>query len=78
MGFKLRCDMDRTCGDDVTHIDAKGFVYCTKHGAQRKLDTRCRKLSAREIVRLENDLPISYDGTPTYTAEEIFGSRRGG
>ena len=57
---KLRCDMERDCGEVVTHIDVKGFVYCAKHGVVRKAWQRCRKLTSAEVKKLERDEPISY------------------
>ena len=47
------CDMVRDCGDPVTHIDNKGFIYCTTHGIARRSWKPCRKLRAHEIRRLE-------------------------
>lgn len=50
---KLHCDMERDCAEPVTHIDRKGYVYCTAHGAQRKLYQPCRKLRPFELKRLQ-------------------------
>jgi hypothetical protein len=48
-----RCDMDRTCADSITHIDEKGWLYCTKHGQQRSTSgIRCRKMTAAELQRI--------------------------
>jgi hypothetical protein len=50
----LACDMNRECAKAVTHIDNKGFVYCTDHGELRKLSRRnCRKLRPHEVNRLK-------------------------
>ncbi len=57
----LACDMKNDCKDHVTHIDNKGFVYCSSHGAQRRMNgTPCRKMSRAEIKRLEEGGTISY------------------
>ena len=49
----LKCDMAETCSQPVTHIDDKGYVYCTHHGIQRRDWRRCRKLRPHELRRLE-------------------------
>src|SRR3954470_11409614 len=55
----LRCDMDRSCDRPVTHVDAKGYAYCTSHGHARQTSTRCRQLTPAELTRLQagNTLP---------------------
>lgn len=59
--MKLKCDMQKGCDKDVTHIDNKGYVYCTGHGHQRKSGgVPCRQLSSAEIQKLESGRPISY------------------
>jgi hypothetical protein len=51
---RLKCDMALDCQEPVTHIDNKGYAYCTKHGEQRKAyGTPCRKLRPSEITKLE-------------------------
>ena len=50
----LTCDMTKTCADPVTHIDNKGFVYCSKHGHERRYACPCRKLQPWELQRLEH------------------------
>lgn len=56
----LSCDF-RGCGDPVTHVDHRGFVYCAKHAAVRKAGgERCRILKAAEIRKLEASQPIRY------------------
>jgi hypothetical protein len=53
-GRVLKCDMSKTCEEPVTHLDEKGFVYCTKHGIQRRgSGHRCRKLSPSELGQLK-------------------------
>lgn len=58
--MKLHCDMERECTATVTHIDRKGYVYCTAHGHQRQIAQACRKLTAAELKRLENNETIKY------------------
>lgn len=49
----LLCDRDRSCCAPVTHIDQKGFVYCTNHGlSRRSCGIPCRKLRDYEIRKL--------------------------
>lgn len=50
----LTCDMDRECRSDVTHIDDKGYVYCTTHGLERRDWRPCRKLRGWELRRLQS------------------------
>lgn len=53
--------MKRDCTRHVTHIDNKGFVYCTPHGEQRRTNgTPCRKLRPGEIEKLEAGQTIRY------------------
>ncbi len=47
----LRCDTEG-CVEPVTHIDSKGFIYCTDHGQTRRHYQRCRKLRPHELNRL--------------------------
>ncbi len=56
----LKCDMEKECVSEVTHIGGKGWVYCTKHGEQRKAYGRCRKLRPWEKKRLERGDTIKY------------------
>jgi hypothetical protein len=58
---ELKCDMSRDCTDTVTHIDNKGWVYCSRHGAQRRGGgIRCRRLTALEAQDLRDGNPIAY------------------
>jgi hypothetical protein len=58
---KLTCDMRRDCTRTVTHIDNKGFVYCTSHGENRRTNgTPCRKMRPSEIEKLESGQTIRY------------------
>ena len=50
---ELRCDMNRECTEPVSHIDDKGYGYCTAHGQQRQEYRRCRKLRPHELRRLQ-------------------------
>lgn len=57
----LVCDMTKGCAAPVTHVDEKGYVYCTTHGQQRRSGgIRCRKLTAAERRKLESGRTISY------------------
>lgn len=57
---KLKCAMLESCTRLVTHIDDKGYVYCTSHGEQRKAVRRCRALRSNEVSKLLNNQPIKY------------------
>ena len=63
---KLHCDMTKDCDKTVTHIDNKGYTYCTFHGIARKWYTSCRKMTSVEIVKLEVGQTIPYS-TIRYT-----------
>ena len=57
MSKVLKCDNmtgNSTCGDNVTHIDNKGFIYCIKCGTRRKLSVPTRKLTKSELDSLIN------------------------
>ena len=56
----LRCDMESTCEERVTHLDKKGYVYCARHGLMRRMSQPCRVLRKGEIRRLESGQQISY------------------
>lgn len=49
----LTCDMVKDCPNTVTHIDRKGYVYCTQHGIERLESQPCRKLRPHELKRLQ-------------------------
>ena len=55
----LRCDMTEDCTDTVTHIDQKGYVYCTEHGIERRSWVPCRKLRAHEVTQLGRGEPLA-------------------
>jgi hypothetical protein len=50
--------MDEMCGEEVTHIDEKGYIYCTNHGWARRSWCRCRKLRPHELSRLRRGLQV--------------------
>ena len=54
----LRCDMTAGCLEPVTHLDNKGYVYCTQHGIERRDCRPCRKLRAHELRKLEQGEPL--------------------
>lgn len=49
----LRCEMTDKCTEPVTHIDDKGYIYCSHHGLYRRFYRRCRKLRPHEMRRLQ-------------------------
>lgn len=49
----LCCDMKDDCAAPVTHIDNKGYAYCTQHGVERRSWRPCRKLRGWELRRLQ-------------------------
>lgn len=53
-GEKLKCAgmKESKCDSKVTHIDEKGYIYCSDCGQRRKSSVRCRKLSEKEIEQL--------------------------
>lgn len=55
----LFCDMG-DCNRMVTHIDEKGYVYCTDHGIERRSWKRCRKLRPHELRRLRRGEPLTH------------------
>ena len=48
----LHCDWGTDCGAEVTHIDNRGFIYCTPHGIARRDWRPCRQLRPHELARL--------------------------
>lgn len=54
----MQCDQNDDCSADVTHIDDKGYVYCTEHGLDRRAVRPCRKLRDWEVKRLEAGLTL--------------------
>ena len=52
-GRAMSCDMAHECDAPVTHIDDKGYTYCTPHGVSRQGYRPCRKLRPHELRRLE-------------------------
>ena len=62
---KLQCDARSNCPDVVTHIDEKGFIYCAKHGVDRRgypggfHNRRCRKLRPHEVKRLQRGVVVN-------------------
>ena len=55
----LSCDMETNCPAEVTHIDNKGYVYCTEHGLDRRDWRPCRKLRPWELRRLQRGKPLN-------------------
>lgn len=75
---KLKCDMTKECTQPVTHIDEKGYVYCTQHGLQRKGTMRCRKLSGPELKQLESGKPLARYSSTGPRGGEIIGKTKSG
>lgn len=55
----LKCDMVEGCTAPITHIDRKGYVYCTAHGIDRRGTQPCRKLRAWELRRITSGRPLA-------------------
>ena len=58
MTTDLVCQMRDGCKEAVTHIDNRGFVYCTSHGLVRRYTVPCRKLRPHELKRLHRNEPV--------------------
>lgn len=71
IGTTLRCDMKHECGEEVTHIDEKGFVYCGDHGYSRKFSHRVRRLTKAEIKTLSSGGAIYYERERNTTAGQL-------
>ena len=57
----LQCDMTGSCKRDVTHIDDKGWLYCTPHGEGRRSVRPCRRMTEAEIATLTAGNTIWWD-----------------
>lgn len=58
-GPRVLCDMEAGCLAPVTHLDDKGFVYCTPHGLIRRGWRRCRVLRGWELRKLQKGLTLN-------------------
>lgn len=60
------CDWSTDCNAPVSHLDEKGFVYCTEHGIGRRLYSgrRCRKLRPWELKMVHAGKAL-----PSYTPQ---------
>lgn len=57
----LSCDMTVSCKAPVTHIDNKGYVYCTGHGKHRATcGIPCRAMRPGEITKIILGETIKY------------------
>lgn len=55
----LHCEMSHSCESPVTMLDNKGFIYCTRHGLDRRDGYHyCRRLRAYEVNRLRKGLTV--------------------
>lgn len=59
---ELKCDMVSDCTAEVTHIDNKGYIYCTEHGIERRDCRPCRALRKWELAMLK-----AGEQVPSYT-----------
>lgn len=57
----LRCEGFKDCTAPVTHVDRKGYVYCTAHGIARRSVHPCRKLLVWELRALERGETIAWE-----------------
>lgn len=55
----LKCEMTDDCQAEVTHLDNKGYIYCTEHGIQRRDWKPCRKLRPHELRKLQRGEQIA-------------------
>lgn len=55
----VKCDMERECKEPITHLDRKGYAYCTKHVGLRMAYMSCRKLHSEEIDLLQQGKTIT-------------------
>jgi len=58
--ISITCDMTVRCRSVVTHIDNKGYVYCTGHGKHRALSVPCRALRPGEFTKIIHGETIKY------------------
>jgi hypothetical protein len=58
----LKCDMQKECNKLITHIDRKGYIYCTPHADRRKTGgmSGVRLLRPSELRRLAAGETIKY------------------
>lgn len=54
----IRCEMRKDCVEPVTHIGAKGYVYCQEHARARQGWERCRKMAAWELRLIREGSPL--------------------
>ena len=60
----LQCDMSDDCHEPVTMIEDKGYIYCTKHGRERRIYVghRNRLMRPWELAILRPGEPLqSYE-----------------
>lgn len=59
---QLRCQMEDGCRQPVINVDEKGYVYCDRHGKERKSHGhRCRRMRNWEVEVLRDGGTISYE-----------------
>lgn len=52
------CDWREDCENPVTHIGAKGYVYCAEHAPNRQGWESVRKMRAWEVRVIESGQPL--------------------
>ncbi len=73
-GGRLQCNMRDDCADPVTMIGSDGYIYCSRHGVDRRASgaERVRKMTPGEIALLQRGGQIaSY--SRRRTADQGFG-----
>ena len=64
------CQMKRDCGNAVTHIGERGYVYCSEHAPLRKGIERTRRMRPWEMALIAKGKPIpNYQRLPKPVAE---------
>lgn len=47
--MSVQCEMSNDCPAEVTHVEDKGYIYCTEHANDRRSwNPRVRKMRAWE------------------------------
>lgn len=79
---RLKCDMAFSCPNEVTHIGAKGYIYCKGHGEDRRRAgiERTRMLRPWELEWLRHglQLPSYRPGRKPANGQEVLAMARAG
>lgn len=78
MTTKPTCDMYADCGNRISHIGEKGYVYCAAHVGCRQGVERCRLLRPFELRLLQSGhaLPSYKPLSEQETLQRLF-ARKG-